>query len=78
MRIFAPNDVSAKSRFWYFMKKLRKLKKTVGEVVSCEEVGKKHSIKRVDATRALDIRREKSENQKLRYLAALRLALGNA
>ncbi|XP_065830104.1 large ribosomal subunit protein eL20-like [Oscarella lobularis] len=38
MRIFAPNDVSAKSRFWYFMKKLRKLKKTVGEVVSCEEI----------------------------------------
>merc|ERR1712225_88259 len=26
MRIFAPNDVVAKSRFWYFLRKLRKVK----------------------------------------------------
>ena len=38
MRIFAPDAVAAKSRFWYFMKKLRKLKKSVGEVVLCSEV----------------------------------------
>ena len=38
MRIFAPDYVAAKSRFWYFMSKLKKLKKTNGEVVSCEEV----------------------------------------
>ncbi|XP_057296332.1 60S ribosomal protein L18a-like [Hydractinia symbiolongicarpus] len=38
MRIFAPDAVSARSRFWYFMKKLKKLKKTVGEVVMCSEV----------------------------------------
>lgn len=35
MRIFAPDEVSAKSRFWYFMKKLKKLKKTVGEICYC-------------------------------------------
>ena len=35
MRIFAPDQVSAKSRFWYFMKKLKKLKKSVGEICYC-------------------------------------------
>ena len=34
MRIFAPNDVVAKSRFWYFLKKLRKVKKAAGEIVA--------------------------------------------
>jgi large subunit ribosomal protein L18Ae len=34
MRIFAPNTVVAKSRFWYFLKKLRKVKKAAGEIVS--------------------------------------------
>ena len=38
MRIFAPEDVSAKSRYWYFMSKLRKLKKANGEIVSITEV----------------------------------------
>ncbi|CDW54202.1 60S ribosomal protein L18a [Trichuris trichiura] len=34
MRIFAPNYVVAKSRFWYFCSKLRKVKKSHGEIVS--------------------------------------------
>ena len=38
MRIFAPNDVVAKSRFWYFLAKLRKIKKANGEIVSLNEV----------------------------------------
>jgi hypothetical protein len=38
MRIFAPNDVVAKSRFWYFLGKLRKVKKANGEVVSINQV----------------------------------------
>jgi len=38
MRIFAPNDVVAKSRFWYFLSKLRKVKKTNGEIVSLNKV----------------------------------------
>jgi large subunit ribosomal protein L18Ae len=40
MRLFAPNTVVAKSRFWYFLKKLRKVKKSAGEIVSLNEVGK--------------------------------------
>jgi large subunit ribosomal protein L18Ae len=38
MRIFAVNDVVAKSRFWYFLAKLRKVKKANGEIVSVNQV----------------------------------------
>lgn len=38
MTIFASDAVSAKSRFWYFMKKLKKLKKTTGEICYCGQV----------------------------------------
>ena len=38
MRIFAPNDVVAKSRFWYFLSKLKKVKKANGEVISLNKV----------------------------------------
>ena len=38
MRIFAPDDVVAKSKYWYFVAKLKKIKKSHGEVVSCREV----------------------------------------
>ncbi|KAL5517381.1 hypothetical protein EMCRGX_G002922 [Ephydatia muelleri] len=45
MRIFAPEDVSAKSRYWYFMSKLRKLKKANGEIVSITEVRQRSPTK---------------------------------
>lgn len=38
MRIFANDEVVAKSRFWYFAKKLKKIKKTNGEIVCCQRV----------------------------------------
>ncbi|KAI7898689.1 60S ribosomal protein L18ae [Cokeromyces recurvatus] len=41
MRIFAPNVVVAKSRFWYFLKKLRKVKKAAGEIVSVNVISEK-------------------------------------
>ncbi|KAI9247841.1 60S ribosomal protein L18ae [Sporodiniella umbellata] len=41
MRIFAPNTVVAKSRFWYFLKKLRKVKKAAGEIISVNEIHEK-------------------------------------
>jgi hypothetical protein len=41
MRIFAPNTVVAKSRFWYFLMKLRKVKKANGEIVSLNVVSGK-------------------------------------
>merc|ERR1712038_1830026 len=38
MRIFANDKATAKSRFWYFCTQLRKMKKTQGEIVCCEQV----------------------------------------
>ena len=38
MRIFAPDDVQAKSKFWYFMNRLKKVKKTSGEIVAISVV----------------------------------------
>merc|ERR1711981_592690 len=45
MRIFAPNDVVAKSRFWYFLMKARKVKKASGEIVSMNIIHEKHPQK---------------------------------
>nr|POF17055.1 60s ribosomal protein l20-a [Quercus suber] len=45
MRIFAPNDVIAKSRFWYFLAKLKKVKKANGEIVSLNKIHEKHPQK---------------------------------
>ena len=38
MRIFAPDTVQAKSRFWYFLRFLKNIKKAHGEIVSCGQV----------------------------------------
>lgn len=38
MRIFAANEVVAKSRYFYFLRKLKKIKRSNGEVVSINEV----------------------------------------
>ncbi|KAK0426205.1 hypothetical protein QR680_009584 [Steinernema hermaphroditum] len=42
MQIFASNHVIAKSRFWYFVSMLRRLKKATGEIISCTEVFEKN------------------------------------
>lgn len=41
MRIFAPNPVVAKSRFWYFLRKLKRVKKTNGEILAVNEIHEK-------------------------------------
>ncbi|KAI1502497.1 ribosomal L18ae/LX protein domain-containing protein [Biscogniauxia marginata] len=45
MRIFAPNEVVAKSRFWYFLMKLRKVKKSNGEIVSLNKIHEKNPLR---------------------------------
>ncbi|KAI9725651.1 MAG: 60S ribosomal protein L20 [Chrysothrix sp. TS-e1954] len=45
MRIFAPNEIVAKSRFWYFLSKLRKIKKTNGEIVTLNVINEKKPMK---------------------------------
>lgn len=41
MRIFAPNEVVAKSRFWYFLKKLKRVKKANGEILAVNVIHEK-------------------------------------
>merc|ERR1712187_885984 len=45
MRIFAPNPVVAKSRFWYFLTQLRKVKKANGDIVSLNVIAEKRPTK---------------------------------
>ena len=44
MRIFAPNDVVAKSRFWYYLRQLHKVKKASGEIVGINQVSPRGCI----------------------------------
>uniref|UniRef100_A0A7S0T4C8 60S ribosomal protein L18a n=1 Tax=Erythrolobus madagascarensis TaxID=708628 RepID=A0A7S0T4C8_9RHOD len=41
MKIFAQNTVVAKSRFWFYLRQLRKVKKANGEILAVEEVFEK-------------------------------------
>lgn len=41
MKIFAQNEIIAKSRFWYFMHQMRRMKKTTGEILDVNELFEK-------------------------------------
>ena len=43
MIIFAPSPVIARSKFWYFLHQFRKMKKTTGEILACDELFEKNS-----------------------------------
>lgn len=43
MKVFAANEVAAKSRFWYFVPRLNKLKKTTGEILAVNEIFEKNN-----------------------------------
>jgi large subunit ribosomal protein L18Ae len=45
MRLFAPNPVVARSRFWYFLRKLKKVKKAAGEIIAFNQVHEKRPEK---------------------------------
>merc|ERR1711964_657949 len=45
MKIFSENTVAAKSRFWYFLHKLRKMKKTTGDILTVKEIFEEHPDK---------------------------------
>ncbi|KAF7315290.1 60S ribosomal protein L20 [Mycena indigotica] len=45
MRIFAPNEVVAKSRFWYFLRQLNKVKKASGEIIGVNVIHEKKPLK---------------------------------
>ena len=39
MKLFAPNTVIARSRFWYYLSLLKKVKRANGEIVGVNQVG---------------------------------------
>mmetsp|Transcript_10436 Transcript_10436/g.14561 ORF Transcript_10436/g.14561 Transcript_10436/m.14561 type:complete len:194 (-) Transcript_10436:118-699(-) len=41
MKIFAPNTVVARSRYWYFLSKLKKIKRANGEIIVINEIFEK-------------------------------------
>ncbi|KAG1763300.1 60S ribosomal protein L18A [Suillus occidentalis] len=45
MRIFAPNEVVAKSRFWYFLRQLKKVKKASGEIIGVNVIHEAKPLK---------------------------------
>ncbi|CAD6590006.1 MAG: 60S ribosomal protein L20, partial [Tremellales sp. Tagirdzhanova-0007] len=54
MRIFAPNDVVAKSRYWYYLRQLKKVKKANGEIVALNVMVKEfRALSRVEAVEAM-------------------------
>merc|ERR1712198_147082 len=40
-RLFAPNHIAAKSRFWYFISYYKKVRKSAGEILECKIVPEK-------------------------------------
>merc|ERR1712136_687984 len=40
-RLFAPNHIAAKSRFWYFISYYKKVRKSAGEILECKLVPEK-------------------------------------
>ena len=37
MKLWATDDSRARSKFWYFLAKLRKVKKANGQIVACND-----------------------------------------
>lgn len=44
MHIFAPNHVTSKSRFWYFVSQLKTMKKSSGEIICCGKILEKYLL----------------------------------
>eukprot|EP00345_Euplotes_harpa_P001538 CAMPEP_0168323612 /NCGR_PEP_ID=MMETSP0213-20121227/3582_1 /TAXON_ID=151035 /ORGANISM="Euplotes harpa, Strain FSP1.4" /LENGTH=187 /DNA_ID=CAMNT_0008325711 /DNA_START=31 /DNA_END=594 /DNA_ORIENTATION=+ len=42
MRVFAKNEILAKSKFWYFLKRQKKVKKANGEILAVSEIFEKN------------------------------------
>ncbi|XP_028754919.1 60S ribosomal protein L18a [Neltuma alba] len=45
MKLWATNEVRAKSKFWYFLRKLKKVKKSNGQVLAINEIFEKNPTK---------------------------------
>merc|ERR1711988_1448624 len=38
MEIWATNSLRARSKFWYFLRKLQRIRKTKGHIICCQEI----------------------------------------
>merc|ERR1711977_726567 len=38
MKIWAADPLRARSKFWFFMRRIRKIQKTKGQIISCREI----------------------------------------
>ncbi|KAJ8557851.1 hypothetical protein K7X08_004617 [Anisodus acutangulus] len=45
MKLWATNEVRAKSKFWYFLRKLKKVKKSNGQMLAINEIFEKNPTK---------------------------------
>merc|ERR1719321_1074509 len=45
MKLFAKNKVAARSRFWYFMKRLCRVKKANGQIISVNQIHEKKPLR---------------------------------
>merc|ERR1740139_673194 len=81
MKIFAKNKVVARSRFWYFMGRLCRVKKANGQIVSVNQASRARPARTHTARscarrtpRRADLREDPREGQKLWHLVPLRFA----
>ena len=77
MKVFAPDEVKAKSKFWYFIRQFKRIKRANGEILGVNEVSGA-TASRVAAVsivtpwpRCPDFRKEAAQGQEFRYLDAL-------
>ena len=84
VRLFAPDPVAAKSRFWYFVSYYKKVNKTAGEIIS----GKNH-LKNNNNIFLIEIkfkkifsqegcRKDSRFGEELRHLGPIRFAIWNS
>ena len=90
MKIFAKNKVVARSRFWYFMGRLCRVKKANGQIVSVNQVSPEQHARNsmlapTPPARVLrrtftcaDLREDPGEGQELWHLVPVRLAYRHA
>merc|ERR1711959_459853 len=55
IKLFSKNEANAKSRFWYFIRRVVKMKKAHGEILQIREIFEKHPSKVSKEYRALTV-----------------------
>nr|AAT08714.1 ribosomal protein L18A [Hyacinthus orientalis] len=64
MKLWATNEVRAKSKFWYFLRKLKKVKKSNGQVLAINEIFEKNPTKIIELRHMAEV----PEQNRLSYM----------